>query len=96
MEKKWVPEVSHYCPNTPIVLVGLKGDYRTSGAAEKKKVITFDSGLRLANRISAITYLECSAIKGTGVEKAIECASRAALLPKERKKRKRFNGCRVM
>ncbi len=25
---KWVPEVTHYCPGTPIVLVGLKCDLR--------------------------------------------------------------------
>ncbi|KAI8916001.1 ras-related C3 botulinum toxin substrate 2 [Gorgonomyces haynaldii] len=28
IEKKWIPEIKHYCPNVPILLVGLKADLR--------------------------------------------------------------------
>ncbi len=28
VQSKWVPEVRHFCPNTPIVLVGLQCDLR--------------------------------------------------------------------
>ena len=30
IKAKWAAEVKHYCPGTPIMLVGMKGDLRTS------------------------------------------------------------------
>ena len=27
---KWLPEIKHYCPNTPWLLLGLKADLRSS------------------------------------------------------------------
>ena len=32
IRSKWEPEIKHYCPNTPIVLVGLKNDLRSQPA----------------------------------------------------------------
>ena len=31
IKSKWVPEIRHYCPDTPIVLLGMKADLRFSG-----------------------------------------------------------------
>lgn len=31
VQSKWVPEVQHYRPGTPMILLGLKGDLRFSG-----------------------------------------------------------------
>ena len=31
IKAKWAPEVKHFCPGTPIMLLGMKGDLRTSG-----------------------------------------------------------------
>ena len=28
VQEKWIPEVSHHCPDTPIILVGTKSDLR--------------------------------------------------------------------
>lgn len=30
IRSKWWPEVQHYCPNTPVVLLGMKSDLRES------------------------------------------------------------------
>ena len=30
IKAKWAAEVKHYCPGTPIMLLGMKGDLRTS------------------------------------------------------------------
>ena len=34
IKAKWVPEVKHFCPGTPIMLLGMKGDLRTSGGSD--------------------------------------------------------------
>ena len=34
---KWVPEVRHYCPDTPLVLVGMKGDLRERSVQESER-----------------------------------------------------------
>ena len=60
---KWYPEVSHYCPNTPIILVGTKLDLRddqeTIEKLREKKLapITFAQGLAMMKEINAIKYL---------------------------------------
>lgn len=28
VQDKWIPEVTHHCPDTPIILVGTKADLR--------------------------------------------------------------------
>ena len=34
---KWVPEVRHYCPDVPLVLVGMKGDLREGSVQESER-----------------------------------------------------------
>ncbi len=29
VKDKWIPEVRHHCPNTPVLLLGLKSDLRS-------------------------------------------------------------------
>ncbi|CCE85193.1 Piso0_004775 [Millerozyma farinosa CBS 7064] len=49
----WYPEVSHFCPNVPIVLVGTKSDL--------KSPIHPDIPIELATEINAVGYIQCSA-----------------------------------
>ncbi|CAH1274542.1 RAC1 [Branchiostoma lanceolatum] len=55
---KWYPEVSHHCPNTPIILVGTKLDLRddkeTIEKLREKKLapITYPQGLAMCKEIS--------------------------------------------
>ena len=32
---KWIPEVTHHCPNTPYIVIGLKSDLRTQTPTDK-------------------------------------------------------------
>ena len=36
VQHKWVPELRHYCPDTPFVLVGMKGDLRERSVQESE------------------------------------------------------------
>jgi small GTP-binding protein len=68
VKTKWVPEVSHYNPSTPMILVGSKLDLRdnedTISNLKKKdqKPITCEQGEALAKEIGAYKYVECSAL----------------------------------
>ena len=65
---QWHPEVSHHCPNTPVILVGTKLDLRDNKETiEKLKEenlapITQSQGLKIMDEIGAAKYLECSAL----------------------------------
>ena len=70
---QWDPEVLHFCPTTPVILLGLKSDLRhkrnciellrTQGLTP----VTVEQGQSVARRMGA-TYMECSSKEMTGVE----------------------------
>nr|XP_061813438.1 rho-related GTP-binding protein RhoA-D-like isoform X1 [Nerophis lumbriciformis] len=91
--EKWTPEVKHFCPNVPIILVGNKKDLRNDEhtrrelAKMKQEPVKVEEGREMANRINAFGYLECSAKTKDGVRDVFEMATRAALQVRKRKKR---------
>uniref|UniRef100_A0A915DGW1 Ras-related C3 botulinum toxin substrate 1 n=1 Tax=Ditylenchus dipsaci TaxID=166011 RepID=A0A915DGW1_9BILA len=91
---KWIPEIRQYCADTPIILVGTKIDLRDDPAtlralqAEKKSPISKSQGQKVATRIKAHKYLECSALTQAGLGVVFEECVRAVISPKP-KRRKR-------
>ncbi|MEJ1285804.1 ras homolog family member A [Cricetulus griseus] len=83
--EKWTPEVKHFCPNVPIILVGNKKDLRNDEhtrrelAKMKQEPVKPEEGRDMANRIGAFGYMECSAKTKDGVREVFEMATRAAL-----------------
>jgi len=71
IREKWAPEVHHYVPNIPHLLIGTKVDLRESKAPDpnsgKYEPITFEQGNAMAQDISAIKYMEVSSKTGKGV-----------------------------
>ncbi|MCJ8744159.1 hypothetical protein PDJAM_G00115240 [Pangasius djambal] len=71
--EKWTPEVKHFCPNVPIILVGNKKDLRNDEhtrrelAKMKQEPVKAEEGRDMANRIYAFGYMECSAKTKDGV-----------------------------
>jgi small GTP-binding protein len=55
---KWVPEVRHHNPHTPIVLVATKIDLRSDRSL---RCYTTQDGKKLKRRVRAQGYVECSA-----------------------------------
>jgi len=97
---KWYPEVSHHCPNTPIILVGTKVDLREDGptieklSAKKQAPITYEQGLQMMQEIGGVKYMECSALTQMGLKAVFDEAIRAVLAPKVTKnKGRRGRGC---
>ena len=92
---QWFPEVSHYCPNTPIILVGtmldLREDKETIEKLKEKKLspITYKQGLAMAKEIGAVKYLECSALTKKGLKTVFNEAFIAVLCPKPKLENKK-------
>ncbi|XP_042897548.1 ras-like GTP-binding protein RHO [Parasteatoda tepidariorum] len=89
---KWYPEIRHFCPHVPIILVGNKLDlrngvhYNTGDMATIFEQVSFDQGFEVAEKIQAYGYVECSAKTKEGVRDVFEFAARATLDMKEKKK----------
>ncbi|XP_050059701.1 uncharacterized protein LOC114130270 [Aphis gossypii] len=90
--EKWTPEVKHFCPNVPIILVGNKKDLRNDPntirelSKMKQEPVRPEEGRAMAEKINAFAYLECSAKSKEGVREVFETSTRAALQVKKKKK----------
>jgi len=80
---KWSPEVNHYIPDVPHILVGTKVDLRDSKTADAHvgefQCITKEQGEELAEDIGAIAYVEASAKTRKGLEEVYLAAVEAVL-----------------
>lgn len=94
VKSKWVPEIAHYAPNSPIVLVGtkldLRGDKETLERMRERSLmpVTYQEGLAAAKEMGAVKYLECSSLEGSGVTAVFEAAARTVVSPASSKKSK--------
>lgn len=98
VESKWVGEIAENCAGVKLVLVALKCDLREQDRDEdgmdgthepKRPMIDYKQGLAVAEKIHALRYLECSAMKNRGVNEAFTEAARVALSVKTQKDKKR-------
>ena len=100
VSEKWWPEVRHFCPNVPVVVVGTKSDLRTDDGtiaklgAVRQKPVQSSEGRYVADRIAAMAYHECSALNDDGVRELFETASKAAVRHKQR--RQRYRCCKLV
>lgn len=100
---KWYPEVSHHCPNTPIVLCGTKLDLREDPetieklAQKRQAPISYEQGMSMMKEIGAVKYMECSALTQKGLKAVFDEAIRVVLSPPTTtKKAKKRGGCNLL
>jgi small GTP-binding protein len=62
IRNKWYPEITHYCPNIPFMIVGSKSDLTSL----RHKNIG-DRAWAICQEIGAVTYMECSALTQEGL-----------------------------
>ena len=81
----WYPEVSHFCPGTPIIVVGTKIDLRDNSPARNelfeggKPLLQYSEGLTVMQDIGAVRYVECSSLTQQGLKEVFEEAVRTVL-----------------
>uniref|UniRef100_A0A3Q2QLL4 Cell division cycle 42, like n=1 Tax=Fundulus heteroclitus TaxID=8078 RepID=A0A3Q2QLL4_FUNHE len=87
---KWVHEISYHSPGTPFLLVGTQTDLREDStiveklAMNKKRPIYPKDGKKLARKLGAVKYVECSIVTQEGVKTVFEEAILVALGPGKR------------
>ncbi|KAH9488048.1 Rho GTPase [Bulinus truncatus] len=92
IKSRWIPELRAFQPKCPIILVGTQTDLRDKGNDELKlsnqnaQFISKKQGKRLAHKIRARTYAECSALTGEGLDNIFYHALMAAAVPKKKRK----------
>jgi Ras-related C3 botulinum toxin substrate 1 len=102
VEEKWVPELSHYCPEAPIVLVGtktdLRGDPETLERLQERsqRPVTTEEGRALAKSIGAVAYVEASALTMDGVSEAFDRSVRSCVQPLKKSKKGKRAGCSIL
>jgi len=103
VSKKWIPELRHYAPGVPIILVGTKLDLREDkqfyadhpGALP----VTTDQGDELRKQIGAAAYIECSSKTQQNIKAVFDAAIKVVIQPpkqKKKKKRKSHKHCSIM
>jgi Ras-related C3 botulinum toxin substrate 1 len=91
----WLPQISHYVPNAPFILVGTKLDLRqdptTIEELQKYNMapISYTQGLQMAQELHAVNYLECSAVTQCGLKDIFDEALRAGLYHAQQARRRR-------
>ena len=84
--ERWLPEVIHFCPDIPVILVGNKKDLRNDPntieelAKIKQQPVKLEDGKNTAEKIDAFAYIECSAKSKEGVKEVFDTAARIATI----------------
>nr|CAD1830488.1 unnamed protein product [Ananas comosus var. bracteatus] len=100
--QQWIPELRHYAPGVPIILVGTKLDLRDDkqffidhpGAVP----ITTAQGEELRKLIGAPAYIECSSKTQQNIKAVFDAAIKVVLQPPKQKKKKKKaqKGCYIL
>ncbi|KAH3846298.1 cell division control protein 42 homolog [Dreissena polymorpha] len=98
LEYKWIPEIRTNSPASAFLIVGTQTDLRDNEKIRQKlqkrkqKPVTPEEGARLAKRVNADCYVECSAFTQQGLKDVFDEAMLAVLEPKIKRRRRVKNG----
>ncbi|CAL9119310.1 unnamed protein product [Musa textilis] len=101
VHKKWIPELRHYAPNVPIVLVGTKLDLREDRQFiidhPGTTPITIAQAKELKKMIGAAVYIECSSKTQQNVKAVFDAAIKVVIYPpKPKKKSRKQRACLIL
>ncbi|KAK1309970.1 Rac-like GTP-binding protein 4 [Acorus calamus] len=91
--KKWIPELQHFAPEVPIVLVGTKLDLREDkhflSDHPGLTAVTTAQGEELRRQIGASYYIECSSKTQQNVKAVFDAAIKVVIKPPSKQKEKK-------
>jgi len=89
IKDKWYPEVHHYVPTIPYILVGTKIDCRENKQVDPNlgrfDPVSLDMGQKMADEIRAIKYLEVSAKTRNGLVNVFQESMNEVLAHRDKK-----------
>jgi Ras-related C3 botulinum toxin substrate 1 len=81
---KWLPELRHHCPETPVILCGAKIDLRDDRDTLKRlydkgmNVVTYEDGVYMAEQCGCIGYMENSALTQKNLKQTFDAIIHSA------------------
>eukprot|EP00252_Welwitschia_mirabilis_P008763 TRINITY_DN2091_c0_g1_i10.p1 TRINITY_DN2091_c0_g1~~TRINITY_DN2091_c0_g1_i10.p1 ORF type:complete len:107 (-),score=11.83 TRINITY_DN2091_c0_g1_i10:246-566(-) len=94
-----MPELRHYAPGVPVVLVGTKLDLRDKHYNSTSAPVTTAEGEELKKQIGAALYIECSSKTQQNIKAVFDAAIKVVIQPpkqKERKRRRSQKSCSIL
>lgn len=92
--EKWVPEIRRRCPLTPLLLVGTQSDLRQDVqvlidlARRREGPVPQADAWALADKVGAVTYVECSALTQKNLKEVFDAAIAVGLRNADRRVRR--------
>lgn len=76
VESHWVPEIKHFLPKTPFILVATQTDMRNTQSTDGSDVnstpaVSFKEAAEVANKCGAASFVECSSFLDEGISDVI-------------------------
>ncbi|CAM6110023.1 unnamed protein product [Calypogeia fissa] len=100
VSKKWVPELRHYAPQVPIVLVGTKLDLRDDNefldGHHTASKIPRSRGEDLKRQMRGAAYVECSSKTHQNLKTVFKAAVNVVVQPPIEKKKKKHRNCFIL
>jgi small GTP-binding protein len=98
---QWIPEIQHFNPSTPFLLVGTKSDLINDKDILHRlnekglKPLTKEDGDKVANEFKASKHIVCSALTRENIKEVFDEAVRASFFvqEKEQNKKNKKSGC---
>ena len=95
VKTKWIPEIQHYAPGVPFVLVGTKQDLRDDPDVANRlqmrglQPVASSAGQQVAEEVGAYRYVECSSMTCEGVKEVFDDTIRLVLDERAKQQAKR-------
>lgn len=74
IEKRWVPEIKHFCYDVPYMVLGLKLDLYSDSPRELDELVQQKDIQQLKDKINSKAFIQCSALEYKEVDNIIDIA----------------------
>ena len=82
VRSRWVPELKEFKPGTPFIVVGTQSDLRDNQVSGN--CVTSTQGRKIARKVGALGYVECSSLTGDGIKDVFRTSLLAVVRPREK------------